>query len=151
MRRVARDAGRRHNEPLLHQGLAVDALRIILQDMVFVDLPLALDGAPLLMAAAADPRDPLRGDRGARVAGLQDFVVAVAILAARRELVPPRDRPAVERSRVVLLFLTVAAAALHRTEGSFVRQILPLQVHMAADARKAPVDRSAELLLVHEE
>ena len=62
VRRVARHAVGGHHQALLEQGLAVDAFRIVLQNVVLVDLPVGLHRRTLAVAPAADERHFQGGD-----------------------------------------------------------------------------------------
>ena len=75
----------------------MDTLRVVLQDMIFVNIPLSLNGTSLLVAFSADPGDALWRNSRARVSGLNDFVVAVAVLALGCQRVATGYRLSVER------------------------------------------------------
>jgi len=55
--RVARHAGRRDHEPLVHQRIAVDALRIVGDDVGLVDVPLPHHLGAFGVALAAQVRN----------------------------------------------------------------------------------------------
>ena len=59
---MARHTGRGHDQALLEDGLSVNALRIVLQDVVLVDVPVHLHRRALAVAPAANERHLQRGD-----------------------------------------------------------------------------------------
>ena len=90
---VAGGAVGSHDEPLPEEPLAVDALGEILDDVVLVDHPLALDRRTLLVALPAEERDLQGRDRASSGSFRKDVVRAVAILARGARAGRPARRP----------------------------------------------------------
>ena len=129
---------------------SVHAFRIVLQDVGFVDLALALHGRAFLVALAAHEGHALRVDGGARVARRHDVVAAVAVGAARRQRVATGHGLAVQRLTVLLLLVGVAGAAVHTRRVFLVRELGLLQVRVAGYAGKLAVNRGGIALLIDE-
>ena len=144
--RVAGGAVGGHDQALAQQPLAVNALRVVLQDVVLVDLAVALHRRPLAVAAAAHERHLQRRDRRARVLDRQDVVVAVAVLAARGQRVLAGDGLPVQRLGVQGLLVRVAGPAVDLLDRDVVGQLLARQGLVAAGALEAAVHRGRELL-----
>ena len=135
--------------PFLNRRLAVDALRVVLEDVVLVDGPLALDDRALLVALAAGEGHLERRDRRERVPHGPDVVPPVARRARGSEQVAALDGLAVQRRRVLLGLRLVAVRAAHLLERGLVRQLLALEVGVAVDALQGAVNRCGERLLGH--
>ena len=127
VRRVARHARSRDHQSLVHEGIAVDALRIVGQDVGLVDRALPLHPRALGVALAAQERHAGRLHRGARILERQDLVGAVAVAAVRCEVVAAGNRLAMQRLVVLRLFCRVAAAAGGRLQCIVVREFLPFR------------------------
>ena len=69
VRRVTRRARGRDHEPFLQQPLAVNALGVVLQNVVLVDLALELDRGTLTLTFPAEHRHPEWRQAGGRVPG----------------------------------------------------------------------------------
>jgi len=67
VRGMAGNAGGAAAEPLLEKTLAVDALGIVFQNMVFRNIPLLLDLRTLAVAGTADKRNPKRRHVGVAI------------------------------------------------------------------------------------
>ena len=96
VRRVAARADRRDGQALLEEPLAVDRLRVVVEDVLVGDVAGLLHRRALLVAGSAGARDVVEGDRGLRVAGRQDLVPSVAEGADRGEFVPLGQRLTVQ-------------------------------------------------------
>src|ERR1035438_4776729 len=83
MHRVASGAGRSNGQPFFQQSLAVDALRVVPENVVLSDLSSARNRGTLAMALAANKRHFQGRDRGARVFHGEDGMVAMASHAMR--------------------------------------------------------------------
>jgi hypothetical protein len=82
---MARCAVRSDDQSLLQESFAVNALREILEDMILVDDPGALDGRSFLVAFAAQVRNLEGRDRRISVGGGKYLMCTVAIPAAGSE------------------------------------------------------------------
>ena len=151
VRGVAGGAVRGNNEPFLQQAFPVDALGIILQNVVLFNGTLRLHRRALAVAFAASDGNVEREYRRAAIFDGEDVVVAVAIDAARRQHVTAGRRLAVQRLGVLLGFAAMAGAAVHLGYGGLVRQFLAFQRSMAGGAGERTVNRRAKLLRVHVE
>ena len=134
MRRMARYARGRNDQTLLEHSLAVDALGIVLQNVVLINVAVQLDRRALAVAAATDERDVERGDRGATVLNRQDIVIAVAVYAVRGERIAARDCLAMKRGSMLFLLVAVAGSALHASERRTVGQLFAFEVGVARRA-----------------
>ena len=104
VRGVTRCAVRSNDEALLQQALAMDRFRVILENVILVDVPLLHHRRAFLMALAAGERH-VQGRHGREgVLHGADVVHAVARGAAGGERIPPLHRAAVE-GRGVLFHL----------------------------------------------
>ena len=151
MRRVARRAIRRDDQALLEQRLAVNALGIVLENIVLIDLAVGLNRSALAMAAAADEGDVERSDRGTLVLDGKNVVIAVSVHAVRSQRVAAGDGFAVQRCGMLFLLVGVAGAALNGNHARFMGKILPGQIGVARGAGQRRVNRRSELLAIHEQ
>jgi hypothetical protein len=135
MGRVAGGAVGSDDQALLQKSFAMDALREVLEDVLLVNDPLALDDGTLLVALAAQERDLERRDRGPRILHRQDVVRPVAVHAARRERISTGDGLTMQRLRVLELYRVVAGAAIDRRDLRLVRSLLRIEADVALDAR----------------
>ncbi len=146
VRGVARHAGGGDDQAFLENRLAVDALRIIFENVVLVDVAVQLDGRAFAMATAADERNIQRGNGGAFVLNREDVVIAVAVHAMRGERVAAGNGLAVQGGGVLLLFVAVAGAALDRSDAGVMGQVLAVERGVAGSAGEDAVNRSAKFL-----
>jgi len=116
VRRVATGTNCRHDQATAEQALAVDAFRIVFQDLVLRDVVSELDGSAFVMTTATQKGD--LGNRGGRtgVGRAQDVVSSVTILAAGGQRVTALRRFPVQAFRMLLFFVGVAGAAVNRLE-----------------------------------
>ena len=144
-------ARRRHDEPLLEQTDAVDALGVVLDDVVLPDVVVAGHRRAFPVAASAQVGHVhLVGDR-LGVLGRADVVGAVAFAAGGGEGGFPVQGLTVDAGVEVHLRVVVAGAAAHRLQILGVRQVLRIDVLVAVVALQAAVHRLAEDPGVHEE
>lgn len=108
---VARCAIWRHHKSSPEQTFAVNALRIVFEDLVLWNVPLTLHPRSFLVAAAADKRHFQRRNGGGCIFDGFYFVVAVAGLTPRRQNVVASYCFAVKTLRMELLFRSVARPA----------------------------------------
>jgi hypothetical protein len=148
VRRVTRRARGRDDEAFLQQPLAVNALGIVLQNVVLVDLTLELDGGTFTMTSPTEQRYPERRQAGGRIVGGEDIVIAVAVLAVRSQLVSSYESLPVKRS-LVFLRLDVAVFTVDLLEGLLVGQLPVLQIRVTGHTGKLGVDRAGEPLLIN--
>ena len=141
MRRVARYARRSNNQSLLEQGGAVHALRIVLDDIRFMNFALALDRGPLLVALPAQVGNAGRRYRRPGVFESENLMAAMAVLAARGQRITPGNCLAMQRAGMQSLLVGVASAASNLGELLTVRQFLVLEVAVAVDTGKRSVNR----------
>ena len=113
MRRMARSAVGRDNQSLLEEGLAVDALREILQNMILVDRALSGHQRSFLVALPTQEWDLERRDRRTLIFRGEDIVVAMAIVAMRGQGVASCNRFAVKRFCMQLLLGRVADSTFY--------------------------------------
>ncbi len=81
---VARCANRSDGEPLLKQAIPVDALRVVLEDPVLMDIMGKRDLGTFVMASPAQHGDVHYRSRRERVGVGANLVVAMAVGAAGR-------------------------------------------------------------------
>lgn len=137
--RVAGNAIGRNDQTLLEKRLAVNALGIILQDVVLVNLAVGLNRRALLVASSANEWDFQWSHGRVPIRNGHDVVIAVAIHAMRSQGVAAGYGSAVQRMRVLLLLVTVAGAAFDARQGRGVGQILTFQIGVARGARQRAV------------
>ena len=113
MRRMARSAVGRDNQSLLEEGLTVDTLREILQNMILVNRALSGHQRSFLVAFPTQEWDLERRDRRTLVFRGEYIVVAVAIVAMRGQGVASCNRFAVKRFCMQLLLGRVAGSTFY--------------------------------------
>ena len=118
---VAGNAICRNDQSLLEQRLAVNALGIVLNDVVLINLPLGLDRGALAVALSADERYFQRSHGGKPILDRQDIVIAVAVHAMRSQGIASGDGFAVQGVLVLLLLVAVAGATLDARQRGGVR------------------------------
>ena len=152
VRGVAGGAGGGDGQALPEEALGVHALGVVLEDVVLMDVPLPLDGGALLVALPADEGHAGREHGRAPVPHGEDVVPPVAVLAPRRQRVPPGEGLPVEGLRVERLLVLVAGAAGDLREGGVrVGELRALEVRVACDAGDLPVDGGGQGPGVHPE
>ena len=149
VRRMAGHARRGHDQALLHHGLAVDALGIILEDVVLINLAVHLDGRTFTMASTTDEWNIERSDGGTVVLYREDVVIAVAVNAVRGESVAASNGFAVKRRSMKLLFVAVAGTAHDRRHARIMRQILAVERGVAVGAGQRAMHRGGKFLDVN--
>lgn len=146
---VASGAVWSNRETLLQQCFAVNAFRIILENVVLRDGAIALDRRTFAVALSADKRNFQRSDSGARVFHRDDVVVAVAIDATRSEWVAAGNCFAMEGAGMLFLLRGMAGAA-DDLAGGLVGQFFALQVGMATGASEGAMDGRGEFFRIDE-
>ena len=114
VRGVARGAGRGHRQSLFQQRLAVDALGVVLENIVLANVAIARNSSSFAMALAANEGHFHWRHRRPRVLHRIDVVVPVTIHTAGRQWIAARNRLPVERAGMLLLLGGVARATLYR-------------------------------------
>ncbi len=114
VRGVAGCAVRRDDQALFEQALAVDGFRVVFQDVVLMNAPLARHHGAFLVALAAGEGNAHRGDGRCRVGRGSDVVAPVAGSARGSERVASLQGLAVERCGVLLRLHLVTGRAVHR-------------------------------------
>jgi len=139
VRRMATGTNRGHDQATAEQPLAVDAFRIVFQDLFLRDVVSKLDRSTFVMTAATQKGD--LGNRGGR-AGIgrpQDVVSSVAIHAARGQRVTAPCRLPVQAFRVLLFFIGVAGATVNRLEFFGMGKVLSSQIGVTTGALQCGV------------
>src|SRR5208282_96494 len=150
VRGVAGGAIRSHRQALLQQGLSVDALGVVLQNIVLANLAITGDGCSFAMALAANVGNFERRYGRVRVFHRNNVVVPMTIHAVGRQRIAARNRLPVERPGMLLLLGAVAGAALYRRR-RFVGKIFSFEVGVASRAAEAAVHGGGKFLAVYVE
>jgi len=151
VRCVARHTVRGNHQALFEKGLSVDALRIVLQNVVLVDIPVGLYRSALTVAPAANEWYFQGGDGRILILDREDVVVAVTIDTMGARESPRATALPCSEAACNFLFVAVAGATLDPRQGRRVGQVFALQVRMARGAGKCVVNRRGKPLSVHEQ
>ena len=137
---MAGHAGRADDQTFLEEPFPVETLRIILDNVIFVNNALPLHRRAFAVAGAADKRYAQRGDTGLQIFNRQDGVVAVAILTAGSELIAPRQGLTMQTLRKELQLSWVTAAAIGRSQTFGMPGISTSEISMARDTFEFAMD-----------
>jgi hypothetical protein len=150
VRSVTRGAVRSNDQPFAEKPFAVNALRIVFENMILVNGTLEHDRRAFSVTLPAEERHLEHSNARARIRCRQDIVGPVTILAQRSQRISFRNGFSVQRLCVEFLLLRVTRSAVDSSELFLVRKFFPLNILVARDAGKRAVLRSAEILLIHE-
>jgi hypothetical protein len=149
--RMAVTAHGRDRQALLVQSLAMNALGIVGDDAVLVDIVGARYLGALLVATAAHEGNVELLYRGARLCVGYDAMSAVAIPTLRGKLSTFCYRNAMDTATVHFSHVIVAHAAVNGFQLLFVWQLRTIQIHVARDTIKIAVHRCGVDVPIHEE
>lgn len=153
MSRVAARADGRDGQPLLEQALAVNAVLVSLEDLLFREVVRPLNLRAFRVALCAHPRNVERRNHRLTIREPKDVVFSVAVLTPGGILVPgfhtlPVAAVPVGRDRIV--FIVMALTAIDRFKLRPVRVSLDAgQLRVTVHALQSAVNAPAKALLIH--
>ena len=150
MRPVTVRARRSDCQTFFEQPLAVDALAVVFDDVVFADIVDTRNGRPFAMATAAKERDVHLVREGVDVAWRENIVDAVAVIALRGVRSFSLQRLPVTASVKIELSVIVAISTENLFKVFFVGEIFNIGIHMTVDTFEITVDRFLKNTVVDE-
>lgn len=138
-----------HDQALLEQSLAVNALGVVGKDVPFWNVVNSGYGRSFSVAFSAENGDVHFVCSGLDVGGRKYEVISVTFIAARGIRSSPLQSLSVDSGKKFLIRLIMADPAVHSLESFGVGELLDFRIHVAGCAVKVFVDRFRKFLEVH--
>jgi len=129
-----------HDQALLEQSLAVNALGVVGKDVPFWNVVNSGNGRSFSVAFSAENGDVHLVCSGLDVCGRKDVVLSVTFIAARGIRSSPLQSPSVDSGKKFLIRLIMADPAVHSLETFGVGELLDFRIHMTGCAVKILVN-----------